>query len=256
MTEPMPTSHWDSVPFQLCVDRHTIAIWSINLDVDETCIEVFTELMTPREHARAARLKVPRRRRRWIASRIALRLFTARSLNISIHELHYRYGSLGKPGLDPNHHVQPICFNNTDSGDLGLIALTVDREVGVDLERLPRRTRSERITRRRFAAQEFEPILGTEEPERNRRFLQCWTRKEAWGKAIGVGIRYPMRDIVLCDNLPHDERRIEYEDETWTLKQLQPDTHSIGCVVAAGEDFQLKCFQFNNDFEKLLRETT
>jgi len=243
---------WPAQTFDRQLDSGTIRVWRVELDPLGDAFEYFHSLLNARERQRAVRLKRPTHQRRWIISRALLRILVGAYLGRRAETVAFSYGSLGKPGVPPDAGGSELGFNNTDCGGVGLYAFARDRQLGIDMEHWPRRVRSERIVRRRFAASEAAPILGAaSDDERDRRFLACWTRKEAFGKALGVGIRYPMREFSLCDNLPQETKTIEHEGRAWSLRQLRPNDSTIACIVTNDRADRVQCANLDADAEQL-----
>jgi 4'-phosphopantetheinyl transferase len=85
-----------------------------------------------------------------------------------------------------------ICFNLSHSGGLALLAITENRRVGVDLEIVNPSTEVADLSRRFFAPAEARQILALPPEAQAAAFFACWTRKEAFLKAIGLGLSAPL----------------------------------------------------------------
>lgn len=93
----------------------------------------------------------------------------------------------------------------------GLIACAFGRvELGIDAENI--RFFDERVMRRVCSREEIDSIKGSSEP--NCMFFRCWTLKESYGKAMGVGLAYPMRETAFFDGI---KIRSSMGDYTFTL---------------------------------------
>lgn len=101
-----------------------------------------------------------------------------------------RFGAApnAKPRLEPTGERPPPCFNLAHSGNLCLIAISDDGPVGIDVEAIRDRPHRDRLVETRFAPSEAEAILRFSGERRTRAFYRCWTRKEAYLKALGVGL--------------------------------------------------------------------
>jgi 4'-phosphopantetheinyl transferase len=120
-----------------------------------------------------------------------LRLILGQLTNAPPQAVAFRFGPGGKPELAesrPPGIAPPLRFNVTHSDDLALIAVSLDRELGVDLERLRTVSAAARIVESYFTAAEQAQFAALEEPLRASAFLRGWTRKEAILKAKGVGL--------------------------------------------------------------------
>jgi len=143
------------------------------------------------ERTRALRLIRPRDRRRFIICRGALRLVLGQLVDDTPEAITLRFGPGGKPelaGSRPPGIAPRLRFNVSHSDDLALIAISLDRELGVDLERLRTISEAERIVETYFTAAEQAQFAALEPPDRVAAFLRGWTRKEAILKAKGVGL--------------------------------------------------------------------
>lgn len=149
-------------------------------------------LLSDDEHERAGRFRFERHRRRFIVRRAALRTILAQRLDCDPHELRFVAGPSGKPQLDRAFGDLRPYFSVSSSDELALCAVGEDREIGIDIERLrPVRAWAELATRY-FSATEVAALHeAVEDPEQA--FLTCWTRKEAFIKALGTGLSHPLR---------------------------------------------------------------
>ena len=141
------------------------------------------------ESARAARFKFERDRRRFLHAHSALRGLLARAVSYRAEAIEFRVGPHGKPSLP---HPYSIPFNMSHSGELALIAigtgLARDVEIGVDLEEMRAVSDSTALAAMNFTAREQAELGEFTAVERDRAFLQGWTRKEACLKAVGSGL--------------------------------------------------------------------
>jgi 4'-phosphopantetheinyl transferase len=159
------------------------------------------------ERERAARLKRPGASARWTVARGALRVVLGARLCLLPEEVKFEIGPHGKPELS----ATLTCFNLTHSGDVALIALAEDCEVGIDVER-PGRNK-EAITR---TLSEGERASGDD-------LLQIWCRKEALAKAIGGGLQWAPQDF--------DTTR----PDGYALTDLPLEDGYVGALAAAGD---------------------
>jgi phosphopantetheinyl transferase len=135
-------------------------VWHAQLDQGEWPAE---DGLPACERERAARIRRPLQRRRWTASRWALRGVLARYLECDPAGVELRFGERGKPWLEAPD--RSLSFNLSHSGGRALIAVGRGREVGVDIERIGRR------------------------PDE---FYTEWTRREAIAKCLGTGLGVPL----------------------------------------------------------------
>jgi 4'-phosphopantetheinyl transferase len=158
------------------------------------------------------------------------------------------YSRLNKPYLNPN--PLDIQFNFSDTlpspGDAGkgvaLLAFTRSLAVGVDIEFLKRQSNFSAIVAKRFSQAETDYVTEQNRTINARRFLAYWTRKEAYGKAIGQGINFRMRDMDLAS--PDSfELPFTSADQPYRLQQVQIGEDLIAAIVHQGhEKVRIKAF--------------
>jgi len=97
------------------------------------------------EQARAGRFKVEHAAVLYTAAHGALRVLLGRHLDCRPDELRFDTAGTGKPFLvgDP-----PLRFNLSHSGELAVVAVAQEREVGVDVELRRPITRTDGVARR------------------------------------------------------------------------------------------------------------
>lgn len=229
MIHPIPWQAVDSVP---SLPPGEIHLWWQDLRSGHLDPESLHDLLNEREKRRVERFKVGSMKREFTAARGILKLLLSAYLDRPPAELAFRYGALGKPSL-PAIGGDELCFNYTDSEGFALYAFAWNRELGVDLEMLSREVRYRRIIQRRFAPAESEALLALPGEAQRRSFLACWTRKEGYGKALGVGIRFPFdcREMCVdCDSSPLSLSD-HLNGEAWDIHQLYPTDDFVAALV-------------------------
>jgi 4'-phosphopantetheinyl transferase len=153
-----------------------VHIWSVELDRSDDC----GAELDAAERERAARFRLDEVRRRYVAGHAALRRILARYAGVPAGALRFAKGEHGKPYLPGS----PLRFNMSDSGKLALYAVTLESEVGVDVERIRPMGSAASIAARFLPAPEADAVRL--DPLS---FFRVWTRREAYLKCIGVGLR-------------------------------------------------------------------
>jgi 4'-phosphopantetheinyl transferase len=146
----------------------------------------------------------------------------------------FTYGPKGKPALSGTGC--PVSFNVSNSGEIAVYAFTRDCEIGVDVEYRRRVVDIEQIAQRFFAANEVDALLALPEDSRHDAFFNCWTRKEAYIKAVGDGLSVPL-DSFEVTLRPGDPARMialnrsEAEAARWTMHAFTPDPEYAGAIA-------------------------
>lgn len=191
------------------------------------------ELLSDDERLRAERFRIDRDRERFIACRAALREILGGYLGLPPEQVVFSYGPRGKPYVAESE----FRFNLSHSGDDALIAVAQGREVGIDLERRDARLNLEQLTASFLTAGERAFVESPPNGKRMEAFLSCWTRKEAWAKAIGTGIAVnPARfDVSESLNRAKHELRDPNDKSVWTIVELDLPGKSIGALAVQGK---------------------
>jgi 4'-phosphopantetheinyl transferase len=229
----------------LSLTASDIHVWHISLRPAESRLSQLRASLSPEECARAERFAFGDARRRFVAAHGTLRTILGRYVSERPEALSFTAGRHGKPSLvGPRGTVENVRFNLTHSHDSALIAVTQDREVGIDLERIRDNVDSLKLAERFFSPGEFERLHQMPREEANRLFFTLWTCKEACLKSIGTGLSV---DLDRCEVLPVPGElvaRVRFlgesrprEDCLVRILSLGPDY--VGAVAAEGEDWRV-----------------
>jgi 4'-phosphopantetheinyl transferase len=192
------------------------------LDVGEAELAHFARLIDAEERARAERFRFARDRRRFIVRRGWLRTLLGRHVGEAPERLTFTFGAYGKPELPGG-----LCFSQSHSGERMMIALS-DIEVGCDIELIDETMDWRPIAESLFAPAEREALAALPEAEGRRGFFDCWARKEAFVKAIGHGLSYPLEAFTVSVT---PEARLLSGGEAWSIAALSPGPGYAGAVV-------------------------
>jgi 4'-phosphopantetheinyl transferase len=163
-------------------------LWWLPLDLADAELQRLALLLAPDEQTRAARL-VGQARRRFVAARGCLRRILACYVDLPPAALRLRYEPQGKPRLDA---PQAPLFNLAHSGTWLLCAVTHGHEVGVDLEQVRPLPNAPALAKRFFAPSEAAQLATLPDGQQQQAFFTCWTRREAYLKARGWGLKLPL----------------------------------------------------------------
>ena len=154
-----------------------------------------TELLSTEERDTAGRFHFDRHRQAYVFAHAVLRDILGRYLNRPARKVRFEVNPYGKPFLvDADARIPPF-FNLSHSGALVLVAITSDRQIGVDVERVRPLEDIESMARGHLSPQECAFVLRHDSKERERAFFQCWTRKESYAKALGRGLSIPLNSF-------------------------------------------------------------
>jgi 4'-phosphopantetheinyl transferase len=243
------TGAWATPPARLVLtDRH-VDVWRTALDLPQPRIDEYSALLSRDEAARARRFKVPNKRREYIISRGLLRRILGHALRSDPAMLEFRYGEHDKPYLvRPPGNVN-VNFNISHSHEQTLIAVTLDHALGIDIEHVRPDVQFRQLARRFFSAQEARALEACSEAALPRAFYACWTRKEAFVKALGDGISFGLQEFsVSVDPLDETVTLTTHWDPDeagkWTLINIPAGEDYIAALAIEGKDFKIRLWEF------------
>lgn len=176
----------------------------VRLDQEAACLG----FLASEERDRAERFHFERDRQRWLAGRSALRRTLGAYLEADPGSFRFETGPWGKPGL----RGCPLRFNVSHSGDTALLAFAWQQEVGVDVEKMRSDFAPEELGPQVFSATEQAMIQSVPLEQRPAAFLTLWTAKEAYVKARGEGLSFPVSRLTLTLLPGTDRFRAECSD--------------------------------------------
>ncbi len=219
-----------------------VHLWVVRLEATEDNFARSLACLSPDETARAERFYFPRHRRAFVLGRAALRALTAGYLGIERAEVDFVYGPQGKPALAPSlkNDACSLRFNVSNSGDLAAYAFTSGCDIGVDVEQNRPLSDLENIAHRFFSPEETAELLEVSEEERTSAFFRCWTRKEAYIKAMGGGLSIPLESFQVTLRPGVAARMVSLGGSdaaacSWTLDNFDPAPGYAGAIAYCDE---------------------
>ncbi len=206
------------------------------LDVRSESLRAGAAVLTDEERDRARRFVFDRDRDRFIGARACLRQLLAARLGTPPDSVELVYGAHGKPALAPGYADTGLRFNVSHCDDLTLYAFSCGREIGIDVEAVRPIGDADDIAARFFSQRENRAYRALEPSDRPLGFFQCWTRKEAFIKALGDGLSYPLDrfDVSLTPGEPAQILRVEDTPGDrcgWRLESWSPAPGFVAAVV-------------------------
>lgn len=233
----MSSSPWLPISEPLRLSRDTVHVVRVALEADDDQIASLQSLLSPDESARADRYKVPQPRRHFIVCRATLRQLLAACLNCQPTDIEFEYGLHGKPSLRPIATSAPmIQFSVSHSADQALIAIAMDRQVGVDIEFQDPSVRILKLAKRFFSPRESAELFSLPECDQLAGFFRCWTSKEAYLKGTGFGLSFPLSKFSVSVDPHQPVKLIEVIDQPeelarWRLMSLDPTSAFSAAIL-------------------------
>ncbi len=233
-------------------------LWHVPLLLDAGQTALALKLLNDHQREKYERRREPSQQRAYLAGRYYLISLLSIYTQTPMDQVKLAYSRLNKPSLvdNPidlqfNYTDTRLDPNSIDQSNVGLFALCLGAEVGVDIEARARSARFDEISAKRFTTAELEYVKSAKTrgaskdkpPIDSERCLAMWTRKEAYGKATGKGINFAMNEQNLISTDQPYELNFSDANAAWRLNQIEIGDHLIACVVHAGHQaLALKTF--------------
>jgi 4'-phosphopantetheinyl transferase len=244
-----PTPAWPIPERSPRLGRTDVHLWRCWLDQSPDRLDALSAVLSSEERARAERPFHQRGRRYAVVARGFLRRVLAGYLGTAAEKLALVYGEHGKPALDEVARLADVRFNLSHSGDIAILAVARGRDLGADVERLRPVPEHARIAARFFSRVENAALGSQWATDPVRGFFTCWTRKEAYIKAIGHGLSHPLDgfDVSIAPDEPARLLRVERdptEVTRWTFDTFEPAPGYLGAVAVEGTGWRLIRWSF------------
>lgn len=210
-----------------------VHVWTAPLDVNDDRMEAMLARLSPGEQARVGTLLEERAVRQYVVSRAMQRHVLASYVGATPGEVRFGYEAMGKPTLAHPNDIG-LSFNTTHSGDLVIIAVTANRDVGVDVERIRPISRALQVSRRFFSEGEHQMLSALPAEKLDREFLSVWVRREGTAKARGDSV---WRGLASWKNGELENTPAQLD---WKVEYLDLGPDFVGVVVANGEDWRIQ----------------
>jgi 4'-phosphopantetheinyl transferase len=205
--------------------------------------------LSPDERCRAERFHFDADRRRFSVARALLRTLLGRYLACPPPAVAFVYGPQGRPALADPVAAGGLTFSVSHSHGVALYAFTRDRDVGVDVERIRSDMNTEGIAAQMFSASEQAALSALAAEARLAAFFAGWTRKEAYAKAIGQGLRQRFTEVEVSVTPGAPVRLVcvssgPEEAARWTLHALAPAPGYAAALAVRGRGLRLACYRW------------
>ncbi|MBL8288497.1 MAG: 4'-phosphopantetheinyl transferase superfamily protein [Rubrivivax sp.] len=229
-----------------------VHLWWLDLRRPAWPFETMWPWLDAQEQERADRFLREPLRLRHVAAHGQMRALLAACLGTTPAAVRLDTGADGKPLLRPSAAAAPalrqgLAFNLAHSDDQGLLAIASGAvPLGADIEMLRPMNDAEALAHRYFAAAESAALRALPAAQRPAAFLAAWTRKEAYLKALGAGLRAGTASFEVTLRPQEPPRLLAIEGDVaaaaeWTLWSGQPTPASIAAVAVRARSATVVC---------------
>lgn len=226
-------------------------IWQISLKQNDEALQISARLLDETEQSKTAKFRFGKDRKNYIAAHGAMREILSLYLEICPQNIEFETNSYGKPFLCGGK--SDISFNLSHSGELALLAITKGSKIGVDIELIRADIAAENLAEQVFSTLEIETWRNLPENFKAKAFFDCWTRKEAFIKAVGKGLSYPLKDFSVAFSPCEQARLIALENtklkaENWQIIELNIAENYAAAMAIEARNTKLFLWNFSNNF--------
>jgi len=217
-----------------------VHVWLANPDATAgpEWLERFLALLGPLERDRHQRLRREEPRQEFLVAHALARLALSRYARVPAESLSFAFGEHGRPEVSSPPDARWLRFNLSHTRGMVVFAVVRELDIGVDVESAARRLRHRELAERFFGEDEVKTLEALAPEEREGRFLELWTLKEAYLKARGSGISIPLRSfqLQLSDAEPprirFDRAVLRDDAASWQLSLHHPSpTHTLALAI-------------------------
>jgi len=225
-----------------------VHVWTVLVSKSSDFLPDLQCLLSPEERAAAARFVYPADRVRYTVAHGILRRILGEYLSLPPEELKFEVSQHGKPALASRTGQPSLNFNLAHSGDVVVYGVTRSRLVGIDVEEIRSEIEVMDLARHQFSKAEADALEALDESERIDAFFRCWTRKEAYLKARGEGLGYPLNHFSVSVGGAEKPALLWVKDEPnagekWSLFHLNSPPGYMGAAMVEGTSVELRLFQ-------------
>jgi 4'-phosphopantetheinyl transferase len=209
-------------------------IWLEQLPLAPESVSEGKKLLSKAEIVRADRFHHRRDHDRYVAAHARVRQILSKYTGIAPSGLEFDVSEFGKPSLRAAGNKRLINFNLSHSGDWILLGVARNARIGVDIEEIKPEAATLDVAERFFTKHEREDLLTLFEGDRVIAFFRCWSRKEAYLKALGCGLSASPTDCdvtLLPEALPEIRQRIRSDTAEWSLFDLSSPAYGAATAI-------------------------
>lgn len=232
-------SHGPAIDGKTMINQNRAAVWWLPVEwIADDQWNVLETLLIDEERERAKRFHFERDKQVYIAAHAICRGLLSYCLGPSPQSWRFSVEDHGKPELVCPADVPQVRVNISHTRGLAAVALTVDNDIGVDVEWLQRNAQTEALAERVFAVPERQVLAAAPEDAKVDTFLAFWTLKEAYVKAIGKGLSQPL-DAFAFDL---EQLRVRFENPLadnsaqWHFERYQPSSEHLMALAIRHPD--------------------
>lgn len=240
-----PDLNWQIPPAKLVLAQDEVHVWRASLEVPSSYLAQMRGILSSDERVKADRFAFEEHRQNFVVAHGFLRAILSRYVDCAPVELQFGCAKYGKPFLIEPATCANLSFNMAHSGSFALYGISKGRMIGVDIEQIRPGLDIAEIAWQFFSINESNCLLSMSSDVRVHAFFDCWTRKEAFVKAKGIGLSLPLDQFAVTLSPEEPVRLLETrwdknEFLRWSLRAIDVATGYAAAFAVEGHDWQAK----------------
>ena len=179
---------------------------------NDELLTTYATLLNSKETAKQQRYKFAKDRHDALITRAFIRDLLSYYADIAPQDWQFEKGEKDKPEII--NCPLPLRFNISHTKNLIICAVTLEDDIGCDVENTGRSNDVLAIAERYFSPTESKELFTLPVAQQRNRFFDYWTLKESYIKAWGLGLAIPLKDFIF--NIADTEYN---HKELFTIKQ-------------------------------------
>jgi 4'-phosphopantetheinyl transferase len=181
----------------VALNQSDVHIWyRSTMSLDDEAVKSADQHLSIEERTRRDRLRLGADRRDFTIAHDLLRRSLSKYVDIPPTEWRFATNEYGKPSIENiDPQVQALSFSLSHTRGCVACAITSNVPLGVDVERIDQSKHVQEVADRYFSEEEAAWLCKCSDDLRNIRFAELWTLKEAFLKAMGLGLSGPLTDV-------------------------------------------------------------
>lgn len=206
---------------------------------DAALLRAYEALLSEEELARMRQFRFAEHRHVHLVSHALMRVALSRYAAVAPGDWRFTSNVYGRPEIATPKVAPTLRFNLSHTADLVVFGVTLDSDIGVDVESMARGAPSADFARRFFAKREYQDWMALAPDHRHERFFEYWTLKEAYLKARGQGFHLPTTQFAF--QFERDgrvdiafEKELDDDPHDWSFWQFRPGDGQHAALAVSG----------------------
>ena len=208
------------------LSNNNVHIWKIDLCKMQNNINKYTDLLTQDEKNRANKYRITHKQESYRITRATLKLLLQYYVDKAPYPIALYKNNYGKPYIKGN----ALYFNVSHTDGMSIISFSKSNEIGIDLEHIKCDNNIINISKKYFTKRERFWIENLPKSEQIEGFLHCWVRKEAYIKALDVGLNLPLDSFNVISNTNQEILNNCFQINNWFVHSLDISTQHRGAI--------------------------